>query len=45
MIPSNSNAMALGELFYEAKGRITGQRVLDTKGPKIETTVSYDGTM
>jgi hypothetical protein len=37
--------MALGVLFYEAKGKITGQRILDTKVPKIETTVSYDGTM
>jgi hypothetical protein len=37
--------MVLGDLFYEAKGRITSQRVLDVDGPKIETTVSYDGTM
>jgi hypothetical protein len=37
--------MALGDLFYEAKGKITGQRILETKIPKIETTVSYDGTM
>ena len=37
--------MALGDLFYEAKGKITGQRILDTKVPKIETTVSYDGAM
>lgn len=37
--------MALGDLFYEAKGMITGQRVLDTEGPKIETTLSYSGTM
>ena len=37
--------MVLGDLFYEAKGRITNQRVLDIEGPKIETTVSYDGTM
>ena len=42
---SNSNYMVLGDLFYEAKGRITSQRVLDVEGPKIETTVSYDGTM
>jgi hypothetical protein len=45
MILSNRNTMALGDLFYEAKGKITGQRILDTKVPKIETTVSYDGTM
>ena len=37
--------MAIGDLFYEAKGKITGQRVLDTEPPKIETTISYDGTM
>jgi hypothetical protein len=37
--------MALGDLFYEAKGKITGQRVLDTEPPKVETTVLYDGTM
>ena len=37
--------MALGDLFYEAKGRIMGQRVLDTEPPKVETTVLYDGTM
>jgi hypothetical protein len=36
---------ALGDLFYEAKGKIIGQRVLDTESPKIETTVSYDGIM
>jgi hypothetical protein len=33
--------MALGNLFYEAKGKIIGQRVLDIEeGPKIETSVS-----
>jgi hypothetical protein len=37
--------MALGDLFYEAKGKITGQRVLDTEPPKVETTVLYGGTM
>jgi hypothetical protein len=39
---------ALGDLFYEAKGKIIGQRVLDIldiESPKIETTVSYDGIM
>jgi hypothetical protein len=36
---------ALGDLFYEAKGKIIVQRVLDTESPKIETTVSYDGIM
>jgi hypothetical protein len=34
----------LGDLFYEAKGKIIGQRVLDViNGPKIETSVSYNG--
>jgi len=28
--------MALGELIGEGRGKITGQRVLDVKGPKIE---------
>jgi hypothetical protein len=29
--------MALGELIIEDRGKITGQRVLDVKGPKTET--------
>jgi hypothetical protein len=34
----------LGDLFYEAKGKIIGQRVLDViNGLKIETSVSYNG--
>jgi len=33
----------LGELFGELKGKITGQRVLDAQGPKIETNVSATG--
>ena len=37
--------MVLGDLFYEAKGKIIGQRVLETEGPQIETTVAYDGIM
>ena len=28
--------MALGELIVEDRGKITGQRVLDVDGPKIE---------
>jgi hypothetical protein len=28
----------LGDLFYEAKGRITSKRVLDLEGPKIESS-------
>jgi len=38
----------LGDLIYEHKGKITGQRVLDAEGPKMETTFSgsakYRGT-
>ena len=35
----------LGEQFAELKGKITGQRVLDSEGPRIETSVSVSGTM
>jgi hypothetical protein len=35
----------LGEQFAELKGKITGQRILDTEGPRIETSVSISGTM
>jgi len=38
----------LGDLIYEHKGKITGQRVLAAEGPKMETTFSgsakYRGT-
>jgi hypothetical protein len=34
----------LGDLIYESKGKITMQRVLDTDGPKIETSFSASGT-
>lgn len=37
--------MGIRRSIYEAKGKIIGQRVLDTESPKIETTVSYDGIM
>jgi hypothetical protein len=30
----------LGDLIYELKGRITGQRVFDAEGPKIEVSFS-----
>ena len=33
----------LGEQFGELKGKITGQRVLDTEGPAMETNVSATG--
>ena len=35
----------LGDLFYEAKGRITSKRVLDLKGPKIESSYFLEGKM
>ena len=35
----------LGEQYAELKGKVTSQRVLDVKGPTIETTVSTTGTM
>jgi hypothetical protein len=35
--------MALGELIIEDRGRITGQRVLDVEGPKIESSFTMDG--
>jgi hypothetical protein len=33
----------LGELLYEQKGKISGFRVLDSKGPTIETTITGTG--
>ena len=35
--------MALGELIIEDRGKITGQRVLDVKGPKTETSFTMQG--
>jgi hypothetical protein len=35
----------LGDLIYEAKGKITGYRVLDVEGPKIEVTIAQNGTL
>jgi len=35
----------LGDQIGEAKGKITGQRVLDVEGPKIEYSFSADGRM
>ena len=34
----------LGDLIYESKGKIIAQRVLNTEGPKIETSFSASGT-
>jgi hypothetical protein len=35
--------MALGKLIGEGRGKITGQRVLDVVGPKIESSYTMDG--
>ncbi|HEY7078336.1 MAG TPA: hypothetical protein VH500_01465 [Nitrososphaeraceae archaeon] len=35
----------LGEQIGEIKGKVTGQRVLDIKGPLIETSVSASGNL
>src|SRR2546422_7591243 len=37
----------LGEIIYEAKGKVTGLRVLSVEGgePKIETTISQNGSL
>jgi hypothetical protein len=35
----------LGEQFAELKGKITGQKVMDSEGPCIEAFVSVSGTM
>ena len=34
----------LGEQIAESKGKIMGQRVLDTEGPTLETTLSLNGS-
>jgi hypothetical protein len=35
--------MALGELIAEERGKITGQRVIDVEGPKIEASMTMEG--
>ncbi len=35
--------MALGELIIEDKGKITGQRILDVEGSKIENSFVMNG--
>ena len=35
----------LGELIYEQKGKVTGQRVLDVSPPRVETTFSATGSV
>jgi hypothetical protein len=37
--------LALGDIFYEAKGKIFSSRVLDLNGPKIESTFTAYGIM
>lgn len=37
------HTIMLGELIYEQRGKISGYRVLDTKGPTVETTISGTG--
>jgi hypothetical protein len=44
MILSNGNIMALGEQIDEARGKVTGQRVLNVEGtPKMETSFAMEG--
>ena len=31
--------------MYEAKGKATGYRILDVEGPKIEVTITQNGTL
>jgi hypothetical protein len=35
----------MGALIYEAKGKLVGYRVLDVEGPKIEVTITQNGTL
>jgi hypothetical protein len=35
----------LGEQIAEIKGKVTGQRVLDSEGPTMETSVSFTGSI
>ena len=35
----------LGDLIYEQKGKVTGQRVLDVSPPRVETTFSATGSL
>lgn len=37
--------LVLGDVFYEAKGRITNSRVIDPKGPKTESSFIAYGRM
>jgi hypothetical protein len=35
--------MALGELIEESRGKITGERVLDVRTPKVESSFTMKG--
>jgi hypothetical protein len=35
--------MVLGELIEEESGKITGRRVVDVEGPKIESSFTMNG--
>ncbi|MDX1372394.1 MAG: hypothetical protein R3321_07980 [Nitrososphaeraceae archaeon] len=35
----------LGDIIYEQKGKVSGHRVLDTEGPKVETTITNTGIL
>jgi hypothetical protein len=43
MILSNSDTMALGELIEESRGKITGERVLDVRTLKVESSFTMEG--
>lgn len=44
-ILSNSDTMALGELIEESKGKITGERVLDVRTPKVNLPSQWGETI
>jgi hypothetical protein len=35
----------LGDLIYEAQGKVARYRVLDVEGPKIEVSIRQNGTL
>jgi hypothetical protein len=43
MILSTIDTMALGEIIGESSGKISGERVLDVKIPKVETSFALEG--
>jgi len=42
---TNPDKNMLGEQIGELKGKIVGQRVLDSEGPRMETTLSSTGSI